>query len=258
MNEIESLKAELEQTKIQCEILAQINQIKTGFLGRIAHELRSPLASLMGLHQLILTDLCESPEEERECIAQAYQAAQKFLKMIDDIVNISKIESGTIPLHLEKISIEKLLADLDQLTHLQAANRNLQLEIRCLSSNLYFVADYQRLLSVLLLLIDGVISLQEGGTIQVLANLEQNSSLGMIQIQLDCPIDEWKQKIETIPSNESELVAFSSLVEYSLNLKFLLSQKIITMMKGEIFLRELSAKPEQDYTTQIEILLPLQ
>jgi K+-sensing histidine kinase KdpD len=257
MNEIESLKAELEQTKIQCEILAQINQIKTRFLGQIAHELRSPLASLMGLHQLILTDLCESPEEERECVAQAYQAAQKFLKIIDDIVNVSKIESGTIPLNLEKISLKQLFTDLHQLTHLQAANRNLKLEIRCLSSDLYVVADYQRLLSVLFLLIDGVISRQERGTIQVLANLAQNRSLGMIQIQLDYPIDEWKEKID-IPPNGSELATFSTSVEYSLNLKYLLSQKIITMMKGEIFLRELSAELEQDYTTQIEIVLPLQ
>lgn len=257
MNEIESLKAELEQTKIQCEILAQINQIKTRFLGQIAHELRSPLASLMGLHQLILTDLCESPEEERECVAQAYQAAQKFLKIIDDIVNVSKIESGTIPLNLEEISLKQLFTDLNQLTHLQAANRNLKLEIRCLSSDLYVVADYQRLLSVLFLLIDGVISRQERGTIQVLANLAQNRSLGMIQIQLDYPIDEWKEKID-IPPNGSELATFSPSVEYSLNLKYLLSQKIITMMKGEIFLRELSAELEQDYTTQIEIVLPLQ
>ncbi|PSF37446.1 sensor histidine kinase [Aphanothece hegewaldii CCALA 016] len=247
MNEIDSLKAELEETKIQCEILRHINQIKTGFLGRIAHELRSPLASLMGLHQLILSDLCENPIEERECIAQAYQAAQKFLKIIDDIIKISKIESGTLPLHLEKISIQKLFGDLYQLIYLQAANRNLRLDILTLATDLYFVADEQRLLFVLFLLIDGVINVQEKGTIQILAIGERNSSLGIIQINLECPLDEWKQK--------NNLKASS--VDYSLNLKFCLSHKLITMMKGKIILKELTAELEPNYLTQIEIVLPV-
>ncbi|GFE69668.1 sensor histidine kinase KdpD [Chroococcus sp. FPU101] len=240
MDEIEALKAELEQTKIQCEMLTQLNQVKTGFLGRIAHELRSPFSTMMGLHQLILSDLCESPEEERDCVAQAYQAGQRFLKMIDDLVNVSKIEYGTIPLHLESIFLKQVFWDLYQLTYLQAANRNLKLNF--IPSDVSVIADRSRLLHVLFLLIDGVISISETGTIQVRSSFAQNNQLGLIQIKSERSIDEWQK---------------TSDVEYSLNLKLLLSEKLLTLMGGELFLKKLSPELEQNYLTMIEIILPI-
>ncbi len=53
---------------------AQMGQYKAGFLARTFHELGSPLTSLISLYQLILSDLCDSPAEERDCIAQAQQS----------------------------------------------------------------------------------------------------------------------------------------------------------------------------------------
>lgn len=240
MDEIEALKAELEQTKIQCEMLTQLNQIKTGFLGRIAHELRSPFSTMMGLHQLILSDLCESPEEERDCITQAYQAGQRFLKMIDDLVNVSKIEYGTIPLHLESVSLKQVFWDLYQLTYLQAANRNFKLNF--IPSDVSVIADRSRLLHVLFLLIDGVISVSETGTIQVRSSFTPNHQLGLIQINTERPIDELLK---------------TSDVEYSLNLKLLLSEKLITLMGGKLLLTEISPELDQNYLTAIKIILPI-
>ncbi|GBF84663.1 histidine kinase dimerization/phospho-acceptor domain-containing protein [Aphanothece sacrum] len=70
-DEIEALKQELEQTKLAYQMAVQLSQFKSGFLAKTSHELRSPLSTLMGLHQLILSDLCENHEEEREFIEQA-------------------------------------------------------------------------------------------------------------------------------------------------------------------------------------------
>ena len=53
MSDIEQLTTELENTQIAYQMAQEINQLKTGFLGRAAHELRSPLSSLISLHQLI-------------------------------------------------------------------------------------------------------------------------------------------------------------------------------------------------------------
>ena len=98
MSDIEQLTTELENTQIAYQMAQEINQLKTGFLGRAAHELRSPLSSLISLHQLILFDFCESPEEEKQFLEHAYQSAQKLLEMIDELILVSKLDYGAIPL----------------------------------------------------------------------------------------------------------------------------------------------------------------
>ena len=70
MNEIDELKEELKQAQLAYQMAAQMSQFKAGFLARTSHELRSPLSSMIGLHQLILSDLCESPEEQKEFIKE--------------------------------------------------------------------------------------------------------------------------------------------------------------------------------------------
>ncbi|MGL5880139.1 MAG: sensor histidine kinase, partial [Xenococcaceae cyanobacterium] len=94
MNEIEALKEELKQTQLAYQMAIQWSQFKAGFLARISHELRSPLSSLIGLHQLILSDLCESPEEQREFLSQAHQSALKLMRLIDEVVDIAKTSYG--------------------------------------------------------------------------------------------------------------------------------------------------------------------
>ena len=65
MSEIDQLKNELRQIQLAYALQRQISHFKGGFLARISHELRSPLSQLTSLHQLILNDLCEDPQEER-------------------------------------------------------------------------------------------------------------------------------------------------------------------------------------------------
>ncbi|MEQ8958292.1 MAG: histidine kinase dimerization/phospho-acceptor domain-containing protein, partial [Coleofasciculus sp. C2-GNP5-27] len=78
-DQLESLKQELEQTRLAYQMAHEMSLYKGGFLARTSHELRSPLSSLMGMHQLILSDLCDSPEEAKEFVAQAHTSAQKMV-----------------------------------------------------------------------------------------------------------------------------------------------------------------------------------
>ena len=112
--------------------IVHFGQFQAGFLARTAHELRSPLSSLMSLHQLILNDLCDSPAEERECLKEAYQAATRLLKMLEVVTQVSKLEAGLSPLRIENINLQILLDELRILTQLQAANRNLHLKIEAI------------------------------------------------------------------------------------------------------------------------------
>lgn len=243
MNEIEALKEELRQAQLAYKMAAQMSQFKAGFLARTSHELRSPLSSMIGLHQLILSDLCESPEEQKEFIGQAYHSALKLMKLIDEIVAVSKTEYGSNRLNLESLQLAEIFTEINRLTHLQAANRNLQLEIVTPEPTVYVFADRSRLIQLIFNLIDSGISLMETGTIKV-SITDVTSETIIVEIDLECPMALWYGE-ETIEPNVNstnleELRQFLQKISLSSNMKLLLSQTLLETMGGSLEVLDLS------------------
>lgn len=265
MNEFEQLKEELKQTQLAYQMAAQMSQFKAGFLARTSHELRSPLSSLIGLHQLILSNLCESPEEEREFIAQAYQSALKLMQLIDEIVSVAKTEYGSNQLDLQSLQLADIFTQVYSLTHLQAANRNLMLTIIPPDSSLYVLADRARLVQLIVNLIDSGISVMEEGKIAVTAS-SSNSDWIEIAIDFQCPATIWKEEVNTEDReeiiSEQNLVARQSqntkkkvkeliqAITLSPAMKLLLSQTLLETMGGHLQMSELPSEDRDDPWTR--------
>ncbi|MGK7933896.1 MAG: sensor histidine kinase [Microcystaceae cyanobacterium] len=256
MDEIDRLRTELEQTRLAYQMAMQISQFKTGFLGRTAHEIRSPLSSLMSLHQLILSDLCESPEEEREFIQQAYEASQKLLNIIDEIVLVSKLEYGRLTLHKEPVNLTTILSAVFPLVHLQAANKNLKLNIDEITEDIYILSDEKRLLTSLTNLIDTAITRMEQGEIRLIVT--KNAKVGIIKILLDCDISVWQETKDFLqqspPTSKEDLKEFAKTLELSAGEKYLLASNLIEAMGGHLTLAEQNSTPN---ITQLQITFPL-
>jgi K+-sensing histidine kinase KdpD len=248
MNEINELKEELKQAQLAYQMAAQMSQFKAGFLARTSHELRSPLSSMIGLHQLILSDLCESPEEQKEFITQAYQSALKLMKLIDEIVAVSKTEYGSDRLNLESLQLAEIFTEISRLTHLQAANRNLQLEIITPEPTLYVFADRSRLIQLIFNLIDSGIALMTTGTIK-LSTTQVTLEKVTIEIDLECPIALWQENKTVEPNFDSndlaEIRQFLQEISLSANMKLLLSQTLLETMGGSLELLELCDQNNQ-------------
>ncbi len=254
MNEIDGLKEELKQTQLAYQMAAQMSQFKAGFLARTSHELRSPLSSMIGLHQLILSDLCESPEEQKEFIAQAYHSALKLMKLIDEIVAVSKTEYGSNSLHLESLQLAEIFTEIERLTHLQAANRNLQLEIINPDGEVQVFADRSRLIQLIFNLIDSGISLMKTGKIK-LSTTEVMADSIKIEIDLDCPAAIWQESRTTEPDfnapNLTEIREILQEINLSANMKLLMSQTLLETMGGTLELLDLSDLNNQQPLTRI-------
>lgn len=237
MNEIDELKEELKQAQLAYQMAAQMSQFKAGFLARTSHELRSPLSSMIGLHQLILSDLCESPEEQKEFIAQAYNSALKLMKLIDEIVAVSKTEYGSNSLHLESLELSKIFTEIGRLTHLQAANRNLNLEIVNPDPQICVLADRSRLIQLIFNLIDSGIALMKKGVIK-LSTTEVTSDSVKIEIDLDCPAVLWQESTVPEPNfqthNLSETRELLQEISLSANMKLLMSKTLLETMGGSL------------------------
>lgn len=167
-----NLVDQLEQLELARQMATEMSQFKGGFLARTSHELRSPLNGLIGMHQLILSNLCDGPEEEREFITQAHAAALKMVNVLDEILYVAKVEQGTSKLDIQPVEVANLLKDVDRLTQLLAKNRNLRLYIPLPGSELYTLADPRWLRQVLVNLVDTVITQVPEGEIELVTQVE--------------------------------------------------------------------------------------
>jgi PAS domain S-box-containing protein len=174
ITENEELKSKLKEKTKQVELanleLEEANKLKSEFLANASHELRTPLNSIIGFLKLITDGLCESEEEEIEFVGNALDSSNHLLSLINDILDISKIEAGKMTLDLEEIDPGKIFDDLYILTHVQAQQKGLHLDFRAPEGvSVHVRADYGKLKQILLNLIGNSIKFTEKGSILVSA-----------------------------------------------------------------------------------------
>ncbi|MGB7445264.1 MAG: HAMP domain-containing sensor histidine kinase [Coleofasciculaceae cyanobacterium] len=260
--EIEPLKQELEQTQLAYAMAEHMGQFKAGFFARTAHELRSPLSSLIGMHQLILSDLCDSPEEEKEFIAQANISAQKMVKLLEEVVTVAKTEHGTESSQISPVQLKRMFTELECLTHLQAANRNLRLEVVAPDPSWHVTADPRRFQQVLLGLVDSAIAQMEEGNIKVEADTQQQEGFVCIRIDLESPNSLWSELVGNLPIDAISEERDHQTAVLSEESKLLIFKTLLEVMQGELkveadSLVEVDASSETAKRTRLECFMPL-
>jgi signal transduction histidine kinase len=254
-SEIQALKAELQRTRLAYQMAIEMAQFKAGFLARTSHELRSPINSVISLHQLILNDLADNPAEEREFIAQSYGAAEKMLSVLDQLIHISKTAHGTEQLHLQPLPLHSILAEVQTLTHFQAENRNLRLEITLPDREIYVLADPKCFQQVLMSLVDLPISLMREGTIRVTTEAHSLTQTIRICIEDDRPMSFWSEPLDLLQllkANKGNPIEPTLLPSPGLSL--LMNQTLMELMGGKL---EVTAVPlaESEFT-RIQCIIP--
>ena len=105
------------------------NQLKSEFLATTSHELRTPLNAIIGSVRLIMDGCCDGPEEVDEFLKQADNAAIHLLKIINDLLDISKIEVGQIELNLQPVEMQMLCHQCLQMVTPSAERKQLELSL---------------------------------------------------------------------------------------------------------------------------------
>ncbi|WP_204103788.1 MULTISPECIES: HAMP domain-containing sensor histidine kinase [Spirulina sp. CCY15215] len=260
--ELETLKAELERTKLAYQMAAQMGLFKSGFLARTSHELRSPLNSLLGLHQLILADLCESPEEEREFVEQAHKAALKLIKLLDDIIYVSKAEQGSKYITNHPFPLSEVFNELKRLTHLHAANRSYDLNITYPEPELYINADLKRFAQVLVSLVDTAIAYMEEGAIAITVRTSPQGDIALVWIDIESCQEIWQEPIDLLKKQPLDVdpKAVQSLLQTpvpSPGMNLLLSQCLLETMGGGLEILQAPSPREENPLTRVQCSIPL-
>ncbi|MCK3838821.1 MULTISPECIES: ATP-binding protein [Pseudomonas] len=128
---------------------------KSEFLSRMSHELRTPLNSILGFAQLLDMD---APPGQKAQIGHILRAGQHLLILINEVLDIAKIEAGRLPLNIESVPLEIALQEALTLVSPMAADAGIQLApLPILAADSGIVADRQRLTQVLLNLLSNAI-----------------------------------------------------------------------------------------------------
>ncbi|AFZ56924.1 HAMP domain-containing histidine kinase [Anabaena cylindrica FACHB-243] len=244
------LQEQVKQSQLAYQMAQEMGQFKAGFLARITHELRSPLNGLIGLHQLILNDLCENPAEEREFVEQAYERSLKLLKMIDEILSVSRTEHGTNKLSLQPIQLTQVLHEVHKLTYMLAANRNYPFTVSLPKAEIYVLADIHWFRQVLVNLVDTTISQMEEGSICIATSIVSTNNA--VYIWLDVPTHAVISS-EPVDLIASEQITNQENTDLSPGMKLLLNQKLLAVMGGKL---EILPSPTTD-ATRLQISMPL-
>jgi len=166
--------AALERAKLVAE---RANQAKSEFLSSMSHELRSPLNAILGFAQLLESGLPAPTAAQQEGIAQIQQAGWYLLSLINEILDLSLIESGRLSLSLESIALDEVLADCLAMIEPQARQAGIRLAFPAALLGRTVQADRTRLKQVLVNLLSNAIKYnRKGGLVDVTCTAAEGGS----------------------------------------------------------------------------------
>ncbi|MFT7619424.1 MAG: PAS domain S-box-containing protein [Planctomycetota bacterium] len=185
----ENLKTAIEAEKSHAFELRKLNdklleadRIKNNFLSTTSHELRSPISGMMGYLQLIIDDMAEDREEEMEFIVGAHEQAQVLLDVINDVLDLAKIDSGQTQMEPESFEIDSLLSEAEATLAKEAGRKGIPLVVRRQDGTGEAYGDYLRMVQVLSIVVGNAIKFSDAGTITVSA--KTRDELGFAEFRI--------------------------------------------------------------------------
>ncbi len=161
------LNRRLERANLE---LAELSHVKTEFLATTSHELRTPLNSILGFTRLVLDGLCDNPKEERELLRDVYSSAEHLLSIVNDLLDVAKIEAGKLRLAPETVDLKAVIQEAKSVVAVQAAVKHLTLvdetEVQALP---LVLADPARSRQVLINLLSNSVKFTDTGWITLRA-----------------------------------------------------------------------------------------
>ncbi|MDX2243569.1 MAG: sensor histidine kinase [Leptolyngbyaceae cyanobacterium bins.302] len=175
---IRQLDERAEELETAWQEAQAANQLKSEFLAVTSHELRTPLNAIIGSVRLIKDGCCDSPEEVLEFLQQADDAAIHLLKIINDLLDISKIEVGQVVLNLQPVDIQALCQQCLRWVEAIADRKRMQVSVQIDPNLKSIVLDEQRVRQMVINLLSNAVKFTaEGGFVKLSAWLEYGSQL---------------------------------------------------------------------------------
>ncbi len=169
---VERLKAWAEEIEMAWKEAQGANDLKSKFLATTSHELRTPLNAIIGCVRLVRDGCCDDREEEIEFLERADEAAIHLLGIINDLLDVAKIEAGKLSVVMEPIDLRLVLKEVINLQSVQIQQKGLQLIVPDWQEPIPVQADPAKLKQVLLNVIGNAVKFTQEGNITIKTQVE--------------------------------------------------------------------------------------
>lgn len=236
----ELFNEQMKQQEILKEALIQAQQAsiaKTEFLSRMSHEIRTPMNAIIGMSTL--AERCvDNPEQVTDCISKVQVSAQFLLSLINDILNMSRIESGRLVVNKEKIKFEEFIMGINTICFEQAKEKGVEYD--CVLDSLtepYFVCDAMKIQQILINIITNAVKFTpEGGKVKLIITQEkaENGKAFMKFVVWDNGIGISKEFLPKVFNPFEQEDATTTTIYGGTGLGLAICKNLVTLLDGDI------------------------
>ncbi|MGM0369505.1 MAG: PAS domain S-box protein [Bacillota bacterium] len=228
------LKKTSQQLKREKKRAEQSNKAKSEFLANMSHEIRTPLNSVVGFSQ-ILENRIDDPANQ-DYLNSIKTASHSLLNLINDILDMSKIEAGVLDVEWSYFNLTDLLEEMEIIFNKKIADKGLELIVEATTPALEVKLDETKLRHILINLIGNAIKFTKEGYVKIIVNTRKNSyeKLDLEIIVADTGIGIAKREREKIFDSFSQQDAQSTREYSGTGLGLAITKKLTGLMEGQI------------------------
>lgn len=180
------LKTAIDEANIARDDAENANQSKSSFLANMSHELRTPMNAIIGYSEILIEDSeAAGVKEFADDLNKIRFAGKHLLSLINDVLDISKIESGKMTVFLELFDLQELINDIVSTIQplIEQNNNQLEVHINPLPSQMY--ADSTKIRQILFNLLSNASKFTENGKITLSVNIDEQDKTQMVRFEVE-------------------------------------------------------------------------